>query len=401
MQPARSIKIGWILMLILGLYRIVMSAIAVTIGGMNVFTGILLATIAAAIIGISLGSYRRAERWSWWCLLVIGFAPFLGSTAYIDVVTIEITEVLVGWVLFIVALIIPAKAILSKQPAASKPRNLETPRVQQKQEWWKSKPIWVVVIIILGALVFGIVQPFVWKWVYGQYPPRGTIDLSTLLTIILTLLAIGISAFGVGVYLLLKERIIKIAQREAGEKSTEVQTDVIRRLVSQFVKTDINIAHQKWKEWERVKRKKGLPQKDKEKEYGYLRDMAIACLRDIFKFAKSTLPLPEYKDFWENPTDKKNITLLKNNLAYYLAHRREEKDAEDARQYAREVEQETRSQSVPNYHYLDTVAWVLKQFPLSEEDKEKSKSIIAELEQRPDIKKDDKEKLLYKYKKKP
>lgn len=282
--------------------------------------------------------------------------------------------------------------------------SIALPRSTHQEEWWRSKWTWVIAIIILAAVVFGIIQPFVWTWVYKQYPPSATVTLSTLLTILLTLLALGVSAFGVGVYLLLRGRIIKIAHREAEKKSTEVQRNIIRKLVRQFLITDINIAYQKWKEWERLKGKKEQnpeKEKNKEKEYGYLQDMAIECLRDIFKFAKSTLPVPEHKSFWEDPENKKYIIMLKNNLAYYLAHRGRKKDAEDARQYAREVEQEARSESVPDYHYLDTVAWVFKQFALSEEDKEKSKSIVAELEQRLDIKKDDKERLLRKYKQKP
>jgi len=108
-MQAKLIKIGWILMLILGLYRLAMSIILVAMGLGDVSNGILLATTAAAIIGITLGSYRKAERWSWWCLLVVGIMPLLSCT--IEVFT------LVGWVLFILAIVIPARAILGKKAA--------------------------------------------------------------------------------------------------------------------------------------------------------------------------------------------------------------------------------------------------------------------------------------------
>jgi hypothetical protein len=110
-MQAKLLKIGWVIMLILGIYRIaVASAIAAT-GARDVFGSIDMATTGAAIIGITLGSYRKAEKWSWWCLLVVGLAGLVGSTMSFGLQP----GVLVGWVLFILALAIPAKAILGQK----------------------------------------------------------------------------------------------------------------------------------------------------------------------------------------------------------------------------------------------------------------------------------------------
>jgi len=107
----KLIKIGWILMLILGLYRVGVSIILVPMGFGNVASGLTLAATAVAIIGITLGSYRKAEKWSWWCLLGVGIMPLLGCTILygIDPITLG------GWVLFILAIAIPAKAILGQK----------------------------------------------------------------------------------------------------------------------------------------------------------------------------------------------------------------------------------------------------------------------------------------------
>lgn len=108
-MQAKLTKIGWILMLILGIYRTVVAIVLIAVGIGDTSAGINLATTGAAIIGITLGSYRKAEKWSWWCLLVVGLVPFL---AY------ELNPVLlVGWILFILGLAIPAKAILGKKSA--------------------------------------------------------------------------------------------------------------------------------------------------------------------------------------------------------------------------------------------------------------------------------------------
>lgn len=62
-----SLKIGWILMFILGLYRIMTSISLVVMGQADIASGVYLATTGLAIIFITLASYRKAHNWSWWC----------------------------------------------------------------------------------------------------------------------------------------------------------------------------------------------------------------------------------------------------------------------------------------------------------------------------------------------
>lgn len=110
-MQAKSIKIGWILMLILGIYLTALGIILAAIGEVDTSAGIYGATIGVAIIGITLGSYRKGEKWSWWCLLVVGLVPHLNCTILHGMPP----GVVVGWILFIPALAIPAKAILGKK----------------------------------------------------------------------------------------------------------------------------------------------------------------------------------------------------------------------------------------------------------------------------------------------
>jgi len=110
-MEAKLIKIGWILMLILGIYRVVVAIILMAFGVEDISAGINLATTGVAIIGITLGSYRKAEKWSWWCLLIVGLVPFLDWTILHGLNPV----LLVGWILFILGLAIPAKAILGKK----------------------------------------------------------------------------------------------------------------------------------------------------------------------------------------------------------------------------------------------------------------------------------------------
>ena len=112
-MQAKSVKIGWVLMLILGIYRTAVAIILAARGIGDISANINLATTGVAIIGITLGSYRKAEKWSWWCLLVVGLVPFLDYTILHGLNPV----LLVGWILFILGLAIPAKAILGKKPA--------------------------------------------------------------------------------------------------------------------------------------------------------------------------------------------------------------------------------------------------------------------------------------------
>ena len=110
-MQTKSLAIGWILMLILGIYRTVASIILAVRGIGDLSADIGLGTTGIAIIGITLGSYRKGEKWSWWLLLVIGLIPFLDWTFLHELNPILI----IGWVIFILGLAIPAKAILGKK----------------------------------------------------------------------------------------------------------------------------------------------------------------------------------------------------------------------------------------------------------------------------------------------
>jgi len=110
-MQAKSVKIGWIFMLILGVERIALSVMVIVMELGDVHASILFATIGIAIIGISLGSYRKAEKWSWWTLLATGLIPLLYCTIAHGLMAGNIVD----WILFIPAIIIPAKAILGKK----------------------------------------------------------------------------------------------------------------------------------------------------------------------------------------------------------------------------------------------------------------------------------------------
>ncbi len=60
---SKAIKIACILMIIMALFRIFVSVDMIRTGDLD--KGVLFILNAVAIIGITLGAYRNAEKWSW------------------------------------------------------------------------------------------------------------------------------------------------------------------------------------------------------------------------------------------------------------------------------------------------------------------------------------------------
>ena len=109
-KMSKLIMIGVVLMLIVSLLRILSSIESITTGGKDLDAGILFILNAIAIIGITLGAYRKGEKWAWWTLLIIVMTPPI----YCIIVHGWIAWTIVGLVLSTLAIIIPAKEFLSK-----------------------------------------------------------------------------------------------------------------------------------------------------------------------------------------------------------------------------------------------------------------------------------------------
>ena len=112
-MQSKSLLVGWIIMLIVGVQRFAVSIMLFTSGEKDLDSSILFALHAISIVFITLGSYRKAEKWSWWCLLVLGLTP----PVYCIIAHGVSAWPIVGLVLFLPAIVIPAKAILGKQAA--------------------------------------------------------------------------------------------------------------------------------------------------------------------------------------------------------------------------------------------------------------------------------------------
>lgn len=109
-MQSQFLKIGWILMLVVGVQRALVSIMLITEGG-SLDSDILYVVHVIAILFIAWNAYKEGETWSWWCLLIIGGIPPL----YCTIMHGWNIWVIISWVLFIPAIVIPAKVFLIKK----------------------------------------------------------------------------------------------------------------------------------------------------------------------------------------------------------------------------------------------------------------------------------------------
>lgn len=148
-QPS-SVRIGWIMMFIMGIYVAVLGlmwvfahqAMATTSFPIYVgqnwsdfvanspkaaemmtmisrLTGAQSVAMGIVIVMIAWNAYRKAQRWSWYTALFAGILGW-GSGASLQITIGSpsgIALTVIGIALFLIALLIPAKAILSKKSA--------------------------------------------------------------------------------------------------------------------------------------------------------------------------------------------------------------------------------------------------------------------------------------------
>ena len=80
--------------------------------------GITLSLISLLIILITQKSYSRAEKWSWYALLIAGiilWGSLIGYRIVIGYLAPSIVTFIIGAALFVVGIVLPAKEILGKK----------------------------------------------------------------------------------------------------------------------------------------------------------------------------------------------------------------------------------------------------------------------------------------------
>ncbi len=144
-MESKALKTGSIVMLVMAVYGLILGLVwlfatkAITTPVFDLFTGqtwsdfvaanakaadlhmmttrlTVAMALAVSIIGIllALTSYRKGEKWSWFAFLVPGSIVWGSNVAYATVLAASTNMVLmlIGLVLLVIGLVIPARAIL-------------------------------------------------------------------------------------------------------------------------------------------------------------------------------------------------------------------------------------------------------------------------------------------------
>ena len=291
----------------------------------------------------------------------------------------------------------------------------------EEKKWWQLKRIWAGFWVIIFLIAFGIMQPILWLLADAD-PPADAISLSTLLTIVVALFALGLTGFSILIYDYLrelvtaritedikstgeavhrrikedvdklrrteeevhtriKENVIEISKREE-ELSKRTEEEIKNNQTLFMVRVQRNMGYIFWQLFgvEVIKEKsKIISDSTTEIVSKKLIDLAIERAEYSLKFSRE---LPEIKY-------KEDIYRCKSNWIYFLADAVGVKDykltkqkTELALKVANEILEEVSKQDYPEYYeYQENCAWALQQLSEKKDQvsKQKAGNIIREL----------------------
>ena len=223
--------------------------------------------------------------------------------------------------------------------------------------------LWVLLgLIVIALFVLAIAQPFLWKEIYGVSPPANISTFSSLITVVLTLLALGIGAFGALAFYFLRNTL-----KASLEQEFRMEMNVC------LARAQGSVAYNCWRTWL-------IAPKD------------YALLESAITNQQGALGLIDEQKLKELPRkEQETIYQQKSNLAGYIAYKHRyfksrlgKDEIANEIKTARKVSREAYLQADnfgDNYDWKANYAGVLKTFGTQTE-KEEAGKIISELQQR-------------------
>ncbi len=191
----------------------------------------------------------------------------------------------------------------------------------------------LAVMLVLFVLFFA---NLIWGEIW-QVPPKLKYDvLKDTLTIVLTVLAVGIAIIGYAMYLLLSEKL-----KDESVKATRLQA--IRESIQTFIHTGFVF----WESYDKTG--------ETEKECV---EVAIGLTERALLFFNQ-LPENEIK----TREGDKLLCKIKNNLAYYYAIRKKPEDSDIAKEYAGYISERVSRYIEEKDNWLNTHNFVYQQYP--------------------------------------
>jgi len=160
--------------------------------------------------------------------------------------------------------------------------------------------------------------------------------LKDTLTIVLAVLAVGIAVIGYAIYLILSARL-------RTESASASRLESVQEAVRLFIHSGFVF----WESYDKATKKE--PQN---------LEIAIGLTERALIFYNQ-LPTKEA----HNKENERQFCLIKNNLAYYFALRKEAEDRDTAREYAEYIRNKVSEYPGDKANWLDTYDFVKQQYP--------------------------------------
>jgi hypothetical protein len=274
----------------------------------------------------------------------------------------------------------------------------------------------LIMLLVVGLVAFAVLQPLIWSEILHKKPPANSTDLSSLMTIVVTIIGLALAGFGVVVYQL-AERKNEARLEKLGndlQKTLQSKADKFRADAEQFQadaiqfradasdlrvdiaisssKNLINLSVQSFLSYEDLWGKAQPPY-----ALDFLNDDRLKkSLKDAIRNSKLALTqlesLPPPLRLREEVA--RGILASKGNYVYFLATRADPGDKKSVIEMATELD----GQRI-NTHKLETVAWAYLRYSTPAEPLwEVGLSRLATLMTRSDLSPEDAKTLRERYK---
>lgn len=225
-------------------------------------------------------------------------------------------------------------------------------------KWYYKLLLIVGIVMVIASFAAAIAWPFLWKVVFDEAPPTDVSTFASLVTIVLSLLALGVAAFGILIYYILREFLRR-----------ELRGDIEKRFNLALAHSETSVVYGFWRMWRKQRADTELLDTAIK-----LQERALNRIRDI--------KLEELSE-----DEKKVIYQAKSNLAGYIVCKSSCLGIEvtpDAITKARKEGKEAYNKADEfgdKYDWKANYAAVLNTFG-TESQKEEAQKIIKQLQER-------------------
>ena len=199
----------------------------------------------------------------------------------------------------------------------------------------QSVMLWVFAIWVASVFTYGILQPSIMRlWFVDSNVPLPSAVESTagLLSIVVGMIALGITAFGVGAYQLMKQSVEASAQDRVRRSLTYAQGFIL-----------LTLGQSTWNHYTISAN-------------SAFREEAIFLATHAHDQFVSLLDI-------SNPANERLMCDLRNNLGYYLAERQGADDAELSRQCAAFLRDHLAGYPSEAANWSETIGFIENRFP--------------------------------------